>query len=120
MSQAPLALDVGSLSPTTGPENRYSAVPFIKEGGFNALLVQARIAERSDIDIMSTKGMSTTAARLLLDRLASRIDKVLVAHDFDVSGFSISARSVPTVAAIASTMTCTLLTLGCGSPTSRR
>ena len=38
---------------------------------------------------MSTKGMSTTAARLLLDRLAPRIDKVLVAHDFDVSGFSI-------------------------------
>ena len=51
--------------------------------------MQARIAERFDIAIMSTKGMSTTAARLLLDRLASRIDKVLVAHDFDVSGFSI-------------------------------
>jgi DNA topoisomerase VI subunit A len=43
----------------------------------------------TDIAIMSTKGMSTTAARLLLDRLARRIDKVLVAHDFDVSGFSI-------------------------------
>ena len=55
----------------------------------NALLSQARIAERFDIAIMSTKGMSTTAARLLLDRLAPRIDKVLVAHDFDVSGFSI-------------------------------
>ena len=38
---------------------------------------------------MSTKGMSTTAARLLLDRLAPRIHKVLVLHDFDVSGFSI-------------------------------
>ena len=89
MSQAPLALDAGSLSPTTGPENRYSAVLFIEKEGFNALLVQARIAERFDIAIMSTKGMSTTAARLLLDRLAPRIDKVLVAHDFDVSGFSI-------------------------------
>jgi hypothetical protein len=52
-------------------------------------LAQARIAKRFDIAIMSTKGMSTTAARLLLDRLAPRIDKVLVAHDFDVSGFSI-------------------------------
>ena len=37
---------------------------------------------------MSTKGMSTTA-RLLLDRLAPQIEKVLVLHDFDVSGFSI-------------------------------
>jgi hypothetical protein len=86
---AQAALDSGSLSPTTGPENRYSTVLFIEKEGFNALLAQARIAERFDIAIMSTKGMSTTAARLLLDRLAPRIDKVLVAHDFDVSGFSI-------------------------------
>ena len=89
MPQAPLSLDAGSLAPTTGPENRYSAVLFVEKEGFNALLAQARIAERFDIAIMSTKGMSTTAARLLLDRLAPRIDKVLVAHDFDVSGFSI-------------------------------
>ncbi len=33
--------------------------------------------------------MSTTASRLLLDRLAPQIDKVLALHDFDVSGFSI-------------------------------
>jgi hypothetical protein len=119
MSQASLALDAGSLSPTTGPENRYSAVLFIEKEGFDALLVQARIAERFDIAIMSTKGMSTTAARLLLDRLASRIDKVLVAHDFDVSGSAPSAPSVPTVAAIVSTVTSTLSTLDCGFPTSR-
>jgi hypothetical protein len=87
--KAPVALDSGSLSPTSGPENRYSAVLFVEKEGFNALLAQARIAERFDIAIMSTKGMSTTAARLLLDRLAPRIDKVLVAHDFDVLGFSI-------------------------------
>jgi hypothetical protein len=87
--RAPLALDADSLSPTTGPESRYSAVLFIEKEGFNALLAQARIAERFDIAIMSTKDMSTTAARLLLDRLAPRIEKVLVAHDFDVSGFSI-------------------------------
>ena len=87
--KAPIGLNAGSLSSTAGPENRYSAVLFIEKEGFNALLSQARIAERFDIAIMSTKGMSTTAARLLLDRLAPRIDKVLVAHDFDVSGFSI-------------------------------
>ena len=87
--KAAIVLNTGSLAPTTGPENRYSAVLFIEKEGFNALLAQARIAERFDIAIMSTKGMSSTAARLLLDRLAPRIDKVLVAHDFDVSGFSI-------------------------------
>src|ERR1700712_3647310 len=38
---------------------------------------------------MSSKGMSTTSARMLLDRLAPQIDKLLVLHDFDVSGFSI-------------------------------
>src|SRR5437870_3194229 len=39
---------------------------------------------------MSTKGMSTTAARRLLDRLVNRgVEKVLVLHDFDISGFSI-------------------------------
>jgi hypothetical protein len=38
---------------------------------------------------MSTKGMSTTAARELLDKLSPRIDQILVLHDFDVSGFTI-------------------------------
>ena len=38
---------------------------------------------------MSTKGMSTTAARLLLDRLAPEVDRVFVLHDLDVAGFSI-------------------------------
>ena len=39
---------------------------------------------------MSTKGMSVTAARLLLDRLSKRdLKRILVLHDFDVSGFSI-------------------------------
>ena len=74
---------------TFGPRHRYSAVLFIEKEGFAPLLQAARIAERFDIAVMSTKGMSTTAARLLLDRLAPKIEKVLVLHDFDVSGFSI-------------------------------
>lgn len=75
--------------PTMGPEHRYSAVLFIEKEGFAALLEAAGIAERFDIAIMSTKGMSTTAARMLLDKLSPKIEKVLVLHDFDVSGFSI-------------------------------
>jgi hypothetical protein len=62
---------------------------FVEKEGFAPLFQAARVAERFDVAVMSTKGMSTTAARLLLDRLALRIDKVLVLHDFDVSGFSI-------------------------------
>jgi hypothetical protein len=39
---------------------------------------------------MSTKGMSNTASRLLVDRLCSRYDiPLLVVHDFDKAGFSI-------------------------------
>jgi hypothetical protein len=75
--------------PTIGPEYRYETVLFIEKEGFASLLQAAQIAERFDIAIMSTKGMFTTAARLLLDRLAPRIHKLLVLHDFDVSGFSI-------------------------------
>ena len=53
---------------------------------FNAV----RLAERYDLAIMSTKGMSVTASRMLLDQLSNRgLKRILVLHDFDVSGFSI-------------------------------
>jgi hypothetical protein len=82
--------DIGRLFPTKGPEHRYKTVLFVEKEGFSPLLEAARIAERFDIAIMSTKGMSTTAARRLLDSLVDRgVKKVLVLHDFDVSGFSI-------------------------------
>lgn len=79
----------GQSYPTSGPRDRYSAVLFIEKEGFTPLLQTARIAQRFDLAVMSTKDMSTTAARLLLDRLAPQVDKILVLHDFDVSGFSI-------------------------------
>ncbi len=82
-------IDPGLTWPTSGPEHRFSAVLFIEKEGFGPLLEQARIAERFDLAIMSTKGMLTTSARMLLDQLAPRVGKVLVLHDFDVSGFSI-------------------------------
>jgi hypothetical protein len=75
--------------PTAGPENRYQTILFIEKEGFDPLLRAADIAARFDIAIMSTKGMSTTAARQLLDQLSRRVDKILVLHDFDVSGFTI-------------------------------
>jgi hypothetical protein len=79
----------GGLYPTFGPRHRYGSVLFIEKEGFDPLLEAARIMERFDVAVMSTKGMSTTAARMLVDRVAPLVDKVLVLHDFDTSGFSI-------------------------------
>jgi hypothetical protein len=86
--------DVGSTEfdhdcPTMGPANRYRFVLFIEKEGFYPLLEAARIAERYDLAIMSTKGMSVTAARRLVDDLSQQGVTVLVCHDFDKSGFSI-------------------------------
>jgi hypothetical protein len=76
--------------PTYGPENRYKTILFVEKEGFDPLLRAAQIAERFDIAIMSTKGMSVTAARRLIDKLSQRgVEKILVLHDFDVSGFTI-------------------------------
>jgi hypothetical protein len=86
------AVEINSeaLYPTKGPEHRYSNVLFVEKEGFDPIFDASRIAERFDIAIMSTKGMSTTAARLLLDRLVDRgVKQVLALHDFDISGFSI-------------------------------
>jgi len=82
-------IDAGLMASTAGPTNRFLDIMFIEKEGFSALFRQAEIAERFDLAIMSTKGMSVTAARMLLDRLAPHIRSVLVLHDFDVSGFSI-------------------------------
>lgn len=84
-----VALATAENYPTIGPENRYCNILFIEKEGFDPLLTAVRIAERYDLAIMSTKGMSVTAARLLLDRLAPRIYRVFVLHDFDIAGFSI-------------------------------
>ncbi len=82
-------LTADRLYPTSGPQNRFRNILFVEKEGFDPLLQQARIAERYDLAIMSTKGMSVVAARMLLDRLTPLIDQVFVLHDFDVAGFSI-------------------------------
>jgi hypothetical protein len=75
--------------PTSGPANRYQFALFVEKEGFGPLLERARIQERFDIAIMSTKGMSVTAARRLIDDLSQRGVTILVLRDFDRSGFSI-------------------------------
>jgi DNA topoisomerase VI subunit B len=77
--------------PTSGPKNRFDTVLYVEKEGFESLLKAAAIAERFDVAVMTTKGMSVTAARLLLDRLsrAGAVRRILALHDFDISGFSI-------------------------------
>jgi hypothetical protein len=79
------------MLPTWGSENRFSAVLFVEKEGFLPLFKAVKLAERYDIAIMSTKGMSNTASRLLVDRLCCQGGGVplLVLHDFDKAGFSI-------------------------------
>jgi Topoisomerase 6 subunit A/Spo11, Toprim domain len=76
--------------PTLGPKNAYGAILFIEKEGFMPLFEEVRLADRYDLSIMSTKGMSVTAARELVDHLAGDHGiPLLVLHDFDKAGFSI-------------------------------
>jgi Topoisomerase 6 subunit A/Spo11, Toprim domain len=80
---------IGLKIDTHGPINRYNFVLFIEKEGFDALLTQAAIATRHDIGIMSTKGMSVTACRQLIESLSAQGVSTLVVHDFDIAGFTI-------------------------------
>ena len=76
--------------PTIGPSNRYGEIVFIEKEGFMPLFEAAELSKLYDIAIMSTKGMSVTACRELVDTLCgSHKIPLIVFHDFDKSGFSI-------------------------------
>ena len=76
--------------PTRGPQHRYGAILFVEKEGFMPLFDHVQLAKRYDIAIMSTKGMSVTASRNLLDTICFNYTiPLLVVHDFDKSGFSI-------------------------------
>ena len=77
------------LCPTTGPANRYRHVLFVEKEGFNELWKAVNLADRFDLAIMSTKGMSVTAVRRLVEKLSEQGVTIFVLRDFDKSGFSI-------------------------------
>jgi hypothetical protein len=82
-------LNAANIS-THGPDCNFGAVLFIEKEGFQPLFQRVKLAERHDIAIMSTKGVSVTAARLLVDRMCSAHSiPLFVLHDFDVAGFTI-------------------------------
>jgi hypothetical protein len=74
---------------TFGPTFRYKTVLFVEKEGFDALFARAQIADRYDLAIMSTKGMTVTAARQLVEALSVAGVTILVLHDFDKSGIEI-------------------------------
>jgi hypothetical protein len=82
-------LEVESRWPTNGPANRYRFALFIEKEGFNPLIESGGIRNRFDIMVFSSKGMSVTSARQLVEALSERDVIILVAHDFDLSGLTI-------------------------------
>jgi hypothetical protein len=76
---------------TLGPRGGFGAVLFVEKEGFDQLFKAARISERFDLAIMSTKGVSVTAARELVDEICAFYDvPLLPLRDFDKTGFVIS------------------------------
>jgi hypothetical protein len=73
-----------------GPSGNLSAVLFCEKEGFSPLFKAVNLANRYDLMIISTKGVSVTAARQLIDNICGDHDLPLfVLHDFDVAGFLI-------------------------------
>jgi hypothetical protein len=79
----------GDFYPTKGPLNRYKYALFIEKEGFDALLDKSEIAKKYDLMIFSSKGMSTTATRMLVEALSDHGVTILIVHDFDKSGLGI-------------------------------
>jgi hypothetical protein len=63
-------------------------VLYVEKEGFLPLFKRVKLAQRYDIAIMSSKGMSVTAARILADSICTDIP-LLVLHDFDSAGIII-------------------------------
>jgi Topoisomerase 6 subunit A/Spo11, Toprim domain len=73
---------------THGPNGSFGAVLFVEKEGFMPLFERVKLAQRYDIAIMSSKGMSVTAARELVNRICDTVP-LLVLHDFDSAGIVI-------------------------------
>ena len=72
--------------PTLGPRHRFGAILFIEKEGFDPLFEAVQLAERYDLAIMSTKGMSVTASpRAGRGAVRGLGVPLLVLHDFDKS-----------------------------------
>ena len=90
----PLKLEEADFAPasieTYGPHGCFGALLYVEKEGFMPLFERVKLAQRYDIGIMSSKGMSVTAARQLAEGICSKHDiPLLVLHDFDRPGIII-------------------------------
>jgi hypothetical protein len=73
-----------------GPVGGFAGVLFCEKEGFGPLFKSVDLANRYDLMIVSSKGVSVTAARRLIDEVCGDNNLPLfVLHDFDVAGFLI-------------------------------
>src|SRR3954452_24927624 len=76
---------------TRGPDDRFGTVLFVEKEGFMPLFRAVKLLERYDLAVMSSKGLSTTAARQLVDYLVGEKSvPVFCIRDFDDAGFKIA------------------------------
>lgn len=69
---------------------RFGGALFVEKEGFTAVLERSGILERFDLALMSTKGMSVTAARSLVDRVSQAGIPIFLIRDLDKFGLTIS------------------------------
>jgi hypothetical protein len=88
----PLRLEAAHFDPasvkTYSPDGSFGALLYVEKEGFLPLFKRVKLARRYDIAIMSSKGMSVTAARQMVDELCTDVP-LLVLHDFDSAGIII-------------------------------
>jgi hypothetical protein len=76
----------------SGPSGGIAAILFCEKEGFSPLFKAVNLADRYDLMIVSTKGVSVTAARQLIDTICGDSGLPLFTlHDFDLAGFLILA-----------------------------
>ncbi len=75
-----------------GPADRFHGILFTEKEGFNSLWNAVHLQERFDIAIASTKGMTVTAFRELVDELVGQNPelRVFTLTDFDTTGVQIA------------------------------
>jgi hypothetical protein len=114
-SEMDATVEVPTLShtiETQGPALRYRYALFVEKEGFDPLLERAEIQERYDVALMSTKGMTVTAARRLIEALSEAGVTILVVHDFDKSGLEILHKFTANTRRYRYTITPTVIDLG--------
>src|SRR5262249_29151137 len=80
---------LASWAGLSAPEMSYSHVLLCEKEGFIDQFNDARIGDRFDVAVGTTKGMSVTAARMLVEGLSARGITTLPLHDFDFNGVGI-------------------------------